>query len=59
MENFGITISLIENDENIVQRTAESFEIAEQNLDSLEKWYENRKFIAEQNGIMEEKLSEE
>jgi len=49
MENeFGITISLIENGEEICQRSTESFEIAEMNLGSLERWYEKRKFEREQ-----------
>ena len=48
-KDFGITISLIENGEEIAQRSAESFEIAEQSLGSLEKWYQKREFEAEQN----------
>ena len=40
MENtLGITISLIVNGEEIAQRSAESFEIAEQCLGSLERQY--------------------
>ncbi len=37
-----ITIILTENGEEIAQRTAESFEMAEQNLGSLERQYQER-----------------
>ena len=58
-KDFGITISLIENGEEIAQRSAESFEIAEQNLGSLERWQQEREFEAEQTGIVEEERSME
>jgi len=48
-KDFGITISLIENGEEIVQRSAESFEVAEMELGSLERWNQKREFEAEQN----------
>jgi len=37
-----ILIQVLQNEEVIVQRTAESFEIAEQNLGSLEREYHKR-----------------
>ena len=40
MDELEIKISLIKNDEEIAKRTTGNWEVAEQNLDSLKRWWQ-------------------
>ena len=40
METLEIKISSIKNDEEIAKRTTENWEVAEQNLESLKRWWQ-------------------